>query len=665
MKRKAILLLALVMLCGCGKSTEEEPVKRQDTDVNGDEQAESVKSETHQESDAGFQNGKMLGSIILEDEQFLYLCSPYFITKVDKVTGETEALWESEGALLRSREHFYSAGCAVLIGDIIYFLEEWMDESAENYGATKKAFSMIRTDGTGYERLEEKYITDLFVQEGMLYLNISEEDEYLTGYPVLADGSLAMEEGVKDTEEARGIPEEYISESYLDNGSHALSPVKSLYELGYYLIRNGNYELVRRFPDSGEEELLPDGLSEYSLQAFNDTDLLMSNYENDKRVYYLVDKQTMEKRPLMEYRWSVNIITMDEEYVYLQREAEDENHFKKYPFERIDLETGEATVLFEQEPFTGLGVTPSPYMADIVLQDGYIYYVGMQDYKLYMMRRSLEDLSVEEILGEAFYDSRIGEVGTAAYEYTEFFSNDSEESPNNVLGQDLGGDTDKGLEENNSGKLDERLTDVNEEEPCSIVDLTWLVVDERYPGAAVINSYMKETMNDSIRYGKDEADTVAEIRAEYDEDFPAYSISSSIHEITYVDDTYLSYCQAGYEYNGGAHGMPYRIGYTFNLQTGELLTLSDVIGNSEEELKEMVGRYFEEQISKEPENYWEGSVESVKEWTDFNSDYYLTEEGIRFYQGPYAISSYAAGFQEVTIPYSEFMLKIPVGEDSE
>ena len=110
-----------------------------------------------------------------------------------------------------------------------------------------------------------------------------------------------------------------------------------------------------------------------------------------------------------------------------------------------------------------------------------------------------------------------------------------------------------------------------------------------------------------------------------------------------------------------AHGILYRIGYTFNLQTGDRLVLEDVIANSEEELKDIVTKYFGEMILTDPGYYWDDALDTVREWTDLESSFYLTEGGIRFYFGPYALAPFAAGFPEDTIPYEEFEMKIPVG----
>ena len=106
--------------------------------------------------------------------------------------------------------------------------------------------------------------------------------------------------------------------------------------------------------------------------------------------------------------------------------------------------------------------------------------------------------------------------------------------------------------------------------------------------------------------------------------------------------------------------MPIWTGFTFDLQTGARLSLTDIIGNSEEELKEIVTRYFAEYISQAPEAFWEDALDTVRENINFNSDFYLNENGITFYFSPYELASYAAGFQEVTVPFEEFEMKIPL-----
>lgn len=568
------------------------------------------------------------GSIVAEDEKFVYLCSPYRILKVDKSDLQTEVLWESSEGSYRNSTAFYQDGRGILIGEWIYFLEEWAKTDGGGLGV---ALSVVGTDGCGYRRIQEVKARDLFLYKDVLYVYLSDEKEMIT-YPVLADGTLSEKDADR---EDRKIPETYTAVYYSNNGTHAMQPLFTMQEQGYCLMENEEYALVKRFADGTEENLAEaEGLAGYSLDTWNDEYWLMHVYDEQKEmmIYELVDAQTYEKRSLMEFEGSVGIIAMDEESVYFMREVSQGERTEAYLFEKADLKSGERAVLFEQEPFTGIGVNPSKYLFDYVVQDGYFYYLGMQDYKLYLMRRSLEEPETAEVLGTAFYDSRISEVGTIDSVYREFFAEDV---------------------------LEEREEPA--QEACFILDLTWLHVDERYPGAEAINAYMQSVMDENIRYAWEGAEESAQIREDYEAYAPsAYSLSSNVYEITYVDEVYLSYCQGDYIYWGGAHGMPDRTGYTFDLQTGECLTLSDVVGNSEEELKEIVGSYYEELIRQDPENYWEDSLSYIKEDTDYETKFYLTPEGIRFFRMPYEIASYAYGFPEVTIPYSKFEMKIPI-----
>ena len=138
-----------------------------------------------------------------------------------------------------------------------------------------------------------------------------------------------------------------------------------------------------------------------------------------------------------------------------------------------------------------------------------------------------------------------------------------------------------------------------------------------------------------------------------------YSYNSVLSPIFRYGDRYLSFCQEDDEYNDGTlHGSLYRKGYTFDLLTGEELALGDVVENSGEEINEIVTGYFAALINEHPEAFWDNAMDIVREQVSMDSDFYLTEEGICFWLPPYAIASFAGGFQEVTIPYEEFELKI-------
>ena len=130
--------------------------------------------------------------------------------------------------------------------------------------------------------------------------------------------------------------------------------------------------------------------------------------------------------------------------------------------------------------------------------------------------------------------------------------------------------------------------------------------------------------------------------------------------ITYCSDRYLSIMASGYEYTGGAHGMPFREYFVFDRETGARLALSDIVETPVEELQEKVGAAF--RALAEKTNFAFESPEdlehTVSDDVSYESPFFITEAGIAFYYDPYVIASYAEGFPQVVIPYEELELKI-------
>ena len=561
--------------------------------------------------------------LIEEDSDYLYLCGSYQLLKLNKATGESTVLWENKKDFEGLDYRLYSDGQGFLFGDRIYFIEAYRDEEL---GSECKALSVICTDGTGYQRLHQldSYSSgSMVLLDDELYVDAPDEEGNAGWlcYQFQEDGSLS-ESSRPELEEL--VRQGYSQLSYTDSGRRKLLMPEAEEKFGYPVLRDENYEVVKVDPKSGEEEKLPAELLQ--MEAYNEENFLC--VAGNK--LYLVDNKTLQTNKTIQYDDSVSyidVITTDEEYAYVTYVTEDESeHTQKCVFEKVSLETGDRSVIFEQKQMIGVGAEFSTYLSDIVVKNGYLYYAGADDYQLYMMRRSLENPAEEEKLGEAFYDSGIGEVGTIQSYYERTYSRTMPD----VL-----------------------LTET---------DLEWLQVDERFAGADKINRYLEEEQNKNIEYESSNMEWMEETIKEYGEDgiISHSSYSSTLSEIAYFDGHYLSFCQQEYDYQGGAHGMPLWIGLTFDLETGERLSLPDVIANSEEELNGIVTEYFAEYIHENPEEFWEDALDVVRDEICFESDFYLTEDGIKFYFHPYALSYYAAGFPEVTIPYDEFEMKISI-----
>lgn len=133
-------------------------------------------------------------------------------------------------------------------------------------------------------------------------------------------------------------------------------------------------------------------------------------------------------------------------------------------------------------------------------------------------------------------------------------------------------------------------------------------------------------------------------------------------DIKLLNEKILSLVLNHYEFTGGAHGNYYSIGYTFDLQSGELLTLESVI--SKESIP-FITRLCEAKILEIYEASSLTEAGMFEDHIEINSeqDFFLLEDALIFQFDPYEIAPYVMGNIEVEIPFdeiSEFLLiKIP------
>lgn len=528
------------------------------------------------ERDLYLENKK--SSIIQEDENFIYVCGGYQVRKIDKVTGETTVLWENyetknSDAQEWKQKFVFENGSGLLLGDYLYFIELYEVE-IWNEGA---ALSVIRTDGSGYQRIEN--LTDYF---------LSYNDKIL-----LQDGIMYLGETLSSEQDAEDYGKIFRHYVYTDGTiSERLN------------VEEDSFTITNVFPAEKGWELV----------AYNNEKLLFIVRENDYYKFYLMNSQNNKSKLLCEMPVSTwrNVIDMDEKNLYFC------DYGKTISYKKVSLETGKEEVLFEQE-IKEIGYLSAYSLMDPMIHNGYLYYMEERDYAYYLMRRSLDNPSKEEFIGDVVYDTGIGAVGELV---------DFEEKYYSIAVP---------------------------EEVVAGVDLQWLKVDECYQGAKKINQYLKDCQNENITYEKQCAE---ELNSDLDFFDHAYSFTSYLEKIAYFDGRYISFYQIEELYTGGAHGGLFLIGYVFDLQTGERLELKDIIENSEDEMKQIVESYFEKLIQKNPDYYWDDSMEYIHKNLNMDAAFYLTEDGIRFYLPTYAISSYAMGCPEVTVPYGEFEMKI-------
>lgn len=647
-RRIGILLVGSLLLAGCGSADksgdgadtaqgEEQTTQGEENGVAQDG-SQSASGEQTDEQETAQQKtlipGREKGDAIAEDEEAIYVFGNDRIDRIEKESGVGRIIWQSED--YEDSPDAYAGGCGLLLENRLYFLQDlWIE------GDEKLRLATVRTDGKDYKILKDwnSLQKKIYYWDGILYIGMNWSGAGTKGIALYEDGAIeevdVRGEGML-YQKVSAKYSEFSDRVYRETEPVTIAEMKE--ELGFFLLYDRDIKLCKIDAESGEEELLSvDG----DLQGWNKEYLLLekSSEENGSEYdeWYLADMETQEERLLFTCRKNRYVFGMDDDFAYVgslnydEGKAESqEAEVNDFIYERIALDTGEAETLFIQHGVEGMHsyYVWNSYRPEI--HQGYIYYADWEDYQLYLRRIPMNGTmpAKEETLGAAFYDSGIGQVGRLETYCRKFYS---ETVPDTVLAE---------------------------------LDWCGLVIDERFPGAEKINGMLRDMRNQALAAAETEYIWREEEITEFEEEnippFYYYMDSSQVSEVSYFDgSTYVSFCQEGYVYMGGVHEIPYWKGFTFNLQTGELLTLEDLVENSEEELKEIVTKCFEQTMNQNPGELW-GDVEEVYKKTDDSSPFYLTEDGIKFYYEAGELAGYMEGVQAVTVPYEEFEMKIPV-----
>lgn len=122
------------------------------------------------------------------------------------------------------------------------------------------------------------------------------------------------------------------------------------------------------------------------------------------------------------------------------------------------------------------------------------------------------------------------------------------------------------------------------------------------------------------------------------------------YDVTYNDNNLLSIPMDYYQFTGGAHGLTTKIGYNFQVDTGNKLKLKDLF-NDNFDFKTIINKKVSEEIAKNPQEYF-GDGADFKGIKD-EQDFYLDKDGLVVYFQLYEIAPYSSGIKEFRIPYGD------------
>ncbi len=124
-----------------------------------------------------------------------------------------------------------------------------------------------------------------------------------------------------------------------------------------------------------------------------------------------------------------------------------------------------------------------------------------------------------------------------------------------------------------------------------------------------------------------------------------------------VDENIVSFGAVHSMFSGGAHGNHASVGYTFDVDTGEIITLDRLIADDEAfqtvAIEEILKVLASEEYAADVFPDYEATVRGAFAQEGYLS-WYLSEEGIVITFDPYEVAPYSMGVVEITLPYEQF-----------
>lgn len=571
---------------------------------------------------------------MLEEDGVLYLKYRTEIRSLSKETGEMKTLCQFEKEDENSTFWVYGGG--------LYF-DRMQAESGSTQGT--ELYGLYRLDlASG----KEEHLADLTDQPSVLYA--SKNRLYVKGYNMNVVYSL--DESGKTAGELS--PSDTVYGEIPAGCSELFNGILPYYteQLGYMPVQNENC-LVIADADGSHPREISDITNTSSVLFAKDAFFALLRDGNGNTQCYRYEVSDPEQRTLL-YETSENISLVQylDGSLYLMENQASQTSSGKLSFRRIAADAAADASANAAEAQNALfTVEEEPGMTNDFSLYGNFYVTGDQvycqqfkDYGVYLGEKTLENASSGEatLLEPVLFQSPIRELGHVEAQSETLKSADGSRELGSVYAERLVFD--------GEGDAVEAMNQTMQELQASVL------------AAARANSVNLDTEvnGDTAAPDGSEEETLPQ---DPDAAQPVYSMALTIdgdNAITYLDDHYVCVRADGYEYTGGAHGTPFRQYFVFDRETGARLSLSDVVENPVEELQAKVGAAFRELAEKT--NFAFESPEdlehTVADGVSYESPFYLSETGVVFYYAPYEIASYAEGFPEVTIPYSELDMRI-------
>jgi len=176
------------------------------------------------------------------------------------------------------------------------------------------------------------------------------------------------------------------------------------------------------------------------------------------------------------------------------------------------------------------------------------------------------------------------------------------------------------------------------------------VLSEGFGGANIINTKLGNSTT-AFLYGSGGVEEMSALaKMDWKESwFTCYSLTREV-SVARVDETVASFRYSDYAFTGGVHGYTAEYGVSYDMVSGEQLSLGSLT-HDEWALREACRQYIIELLGDE-ENPVQGLFPDYQEYLDVVlKNWVLTDKGLQFIAQPYVLAAYASGTLRFTVPY--------------
>ncbi len=631
--------ITAMTLAGCANLNEVIPpdpddvIIETDDDEDHDDEEDDNESSDEDDNEEANEEGSFVLSRTPQSDTF-FICDGDDITKVDRLELAKDTDTEDSGQYRLYSEYEYLMSTLIGEGDGFLFFK---DTVVVEFGSTSRSiiYAVSEEDHKLYDIWQgstEGYLDCCEYYNGHLYI------DYIIGY----------DESYKILgEEIVCYKYDRKTDSFVEDDidSELEAAVQTANDSGARLRRSVDLCLAHVYDDCGYLPAVLDGElyiinsngKVHRIDGFDDAYsayydrehifTITMNYETSEGKAYVYDLKSDEMMEISDERGAESLLgKYGSRYYFSVADPEVYGLKHNYIYE-YDSETGEITFIYDAEAVPGSSIIPG--VEGFTVTDKFIYYIGFEDGDIFWKTVDIANPTAPCVKIDLGHEG-IFDYGTFGCISTSVACPDC--------------DTDL-------------IQTYNE----------YLILDDSFSESAdVINEYLlrkAEEFNEN-QMNASSIDTPCEDHQEHPN---WYRVTNDyyVSDIEIICDNYLTVNMTGYWYGGGAHGMPYRGQYLFDLTTGEAKSFTDFYEGTEVEFKALVAEKTKEDfLGYDLENY--GSPYFSSDADQIYSEAYeyasldrgtieFAEDGIYFYYPPYEMGPYAAGFIDIFISYEELL----------